>query len=158
MLVKIFEFWYTIANSNPWFADRLGMRLRVAATGISDHHCKWWDEEAPMRGHTWSSFLRQDLQDFLDLFCISPFPDGREKIQSRPWARKGALTSHYWNAVNPATQCSFLPSKRHDIFCLSRWKAKKYPDHLVNPVWFIVFLSSLETVEPFQFSPLQPMD
>jgi hypothetical protein len=28
-------------------------------------------------------------------FCISPFPDGREKIQSRLTAGKGALTSHY---------------------------------------------------------------
>jgi hypothetical protein len=37
----------------------------------------------------------QDSQDIMDLFCISPFPDGREKIQSRLKAGKGALTSHY---------------------------------------------------------------
>jgi hypothetical protein len=29
------------------------------------------------------SFFRQDLQDFMDHYSISPFPDGREKIQSR---------------------------------------------------------------------------
>jgi len=29
----------------------------------------------------------------MDLFCISPFPDGREKIQSRLKAGKEALTS-----------------------------------------------------------------
>jgi hypothetical protein len=35
----------------------------------------------------------------MDLFCISPFPDGREKIQSRLKAGKEALTSYYETAI-----------------------------------------------------------
>jgi hypothetical protein len=52
----------------------------------------------------------------MDLFCISPFPDGREKIQSRLKAGKEALTSHYETAIHLEIYSLFPPSKRDDTF------------------------------------------
>jgi hypothetical protein len=58
----------------------------------------------------------------MDHYCISPFPDGREKIQSRHCGKRNPKLPliSLWNLL-----VSSLPSKRNDTFLPFIRKGKK---------------------------------
>jgi hypothetical protein len=92
---------------------------------------------------------------------------------ARGEAGKGDLASHYQALISLITCSNFPPSKRDYTFwsfiCLSEQsedpaigvpqngrKAKINHVYHVNPVKCLLFTP--ETVEPFQFSPAEPVD
>jgi hypothetical protein len=70
----------------------------------------------------------------MDLSCISPFPDGREKIQSRPKAGREALALSLLDS-DTLGNLQLLPSHEAGLgFITFIMKVMKKPVNLVNPV------------------------